>query len=98
MITGKTKSGFKYAINEKSMHDIRLLDAVKLADSTDTLEASKGVLRCFDLLIGQENRDKLIEHIASLDEDGIPTVEAFQEELLDIFHRAGEQNKEVKNS
>ena len=98
MITGKTKSGFQYVINEKSLQDVRLLDAVKLADSKDPLEANRGVLRCFDLLIGTENREKLIDHLAEIDEDGIPTLDAFQKELVEILNDSGEKNKKVKNS
>lgn len=97
MITGKTSSGFEFEINEKSAQDVRLVDAIVKADSTDLMDQLKGLSDVCLYLLGKDQKDRLTKHLADTDPDGIPTIEAMTAEVKDLFSAAGE-SKEIKNS
>ena len=65
MITGKTKSGFVYAIPEKRIHNMELLDAlVEVERGSDA-----GLSDALNLLLGKDLKKKLYE--VHRDEGGV---------------------------
>lgn len=88
MITGKTKSGFEYSIDDTKLNDMRYVDALAEADNGDTTAFSKVVL----MTLGKEQRDKLYDHVA--EKDGRVPVEKFSAEFYEIM----EASAETKNS
>ena len=57
MITGKTKSGFVYAIPEKRIHNMELLDAlVEVERGSDA-----GLSDALNLLLGKDLKKKLYD-------------------------------------
>ena len=56
MITGKTKSGFVYAIPEKRIHNMELLDAlVEVERGSDA-----GLSDALNLLLGKDLKEKAV--------------------------------------
>lgn len=91
MVTGKTKTGFKFETDERVLEDWRLVLNIEKAESTDMKVRVKGVAELVHLLLG-ENEPKLLEHIAKRN-DGFMPVDAIVEELADII----KETKELKN-
>ena len=87
MITGKTKSGFVYAIPEKRIHNMELLDArVEVERGSDA-----GVSDALNLL-GQDLKKKLYD--LHRDEDGIVDGEAVANDFVQILldYKAGKNS------
>lgn len=93
MITGKTASGFEYAVNEKALGDWRFLKAMADLDSGDESKLLRAMPVVVSLVLGKDE-DKFMEHIT--DEDGYQPTEAIFAELKDIFDAVKESK--AKNS
>lgn len=87
---GKTKTGFKYNIDERIKSDWRLLQAITDSESEDANTQLKGVSNLVNLLIGN-NKDAFFKHVADLNEGYIPTT-AVIAEITDML----EGNKTLK--
>ena len=92
MIEGKTRTGFKYKIDERVANDWRLLDAMRKVINGGLMEKVAAVADMIDFLLG-ENKEKLMEHIAA-NNDGFMPSDKLEEELFDIIKGA----RETKNS
>lgn len=92
MIKGKTKTGFKFEIDERLAEDWRLLEAITLADSRNVTERVKGTTTVVDMLLGK-NKNQLMEHIMKLHDGYVPTT-ALTDELASMLSSI----KELKNS
>lgn len=92
MIEGKTKSGFKFAIDERIGKDWRLITNISLVENGDSSDQLKGTTEIVHLLLGK-NEQKFMEHIAKKNEGYVP-IEAVIDELRDIISAT----KETKNS
>lgn len=79
MITGKTKSGFKFAIAENVMDNMELVDI--LAD--DDTDMSLRVSKITSLILSKEQKKRLYDHHRT--EDGRVPVEAVYEDISEIF-------------
>lgn len=87
MVSGKTKTGFEFSVDENAMNDMRLVDM--LADkSVDPAFQVSNVLR---YLLPGDQRKKLYEHVQT--ETGRVPVEAISNEIADIFAAMGESGK-----
>lgn len=87
MISGKTKSGFKYSVEEERLNNYELLEAIgELED--DPLILTKVV----DLLLGKEQKKELKNHVRT--EDGLVPTDKLSEEITEIF----KSQSETKNS
>ena len=87
MITGKTKSGFVYAIPEKRIHNMELLDAlVEVERGSDA-----GLSDALNLL-GKDLKKKLYDR--HRDEDGIGDGEAVANDFVQILldYKAGKNS------
>lgn len=89
----KTKSGFECKVDENRLKDWRYVSAsAKLAKSTDDeMALINGLDYLITFIMGEEQRDKLIEHLAGA--EGVCTSESLIAEFKDITNRLGEQLK-----
>ena len=88
MITGKTKSGFVYAIPEQRIHTMELLDAlVEVERGSDA-----GLSDALNLLLGKDLKKKLYD--LHRDEDGIVDGEAVANDFVQILldYKAGKNS------
>lgn len=92
MIAGKTKSGFKFQIDQRALEDWSLINlATKYDACGSNLEKAAIVPEIANLLIGKGGFDKLEKHIRSKN-DGYCTISDLQTEIFEIM-----QTKEIKN-
>lgn len=79
MITGKTQSGFEFAVPDDAMDDYELLETLVGIDKGDfTL-----ITDMTNMLLGEEQKNKLKEHIRS--DKGKVSVAAMLNEVMEIF-------------
>ena len=85
MIEGKTRTGFKYKLDERIKTDWRLIDAVARVSKEGATLAEKAVAtsELVDLLVG-DNKSKLLEHIQKNNDGFVPSL-ALEAELFDII-------------
>ena len=86
MITGETKTGFKFSIDENVTNDMRMLDAICDVQAGEKLKVTKIIA----LLLG-DDKERLYAHVA--EKDGRVPVEKIEAEILDIFNAFGESGK-----
>lgn len=79
MITGKTKSGFQFAIPKRVMDNMELVDLLVDESENETMKVSR-VLR---LVMSKEQRQRFYDH--HREPDGRVPVEKICEELGEIF-------------
>ncbi len=98
MITVETKSGFKAEVNPRKVVDFRFLECVvKVSKGKTDLDKLNSYIDMIGLLFSSEDKERFIEHIASLDEEGIAEVTPIAKELEEIMTICAEENKKVKN-
>lgn len=92
-ITGKTKTGFSFSIDEEAKDDIELLE--------DIVEIEKGaydaIPRVVVSLLGEGQKKKLYEHCRNKKTGRVPATKVFAE-IENIFNAIEESNSEIKNS
>lgn len=86
MIQGKTSAGFDFALDEKVLDNMELLDAIAESEK-DPVAISRVCL----LLLGKDTRARLYEHLRQ--EDGRVPVEAVSEAVIEIFAACGDKGK-----
>lgn len=87
MITGKTTSGFEYEISKARIENYELIEALSEVDENPLL-----LPKAVNLLLGNEQADKLKEHLR--DNEGLVSTERLSKEIEEIF----QSQKETKNS
>lgn len=92
MIEGKTKSGFRFKIDERILSDWRLVDAIGLSESDDASEQIRGVRNLVQLVLGDQT-DALKKHLADNNDGFVP-----MEKMTDIITEIITTSKELKNS
>lgn len=90
MITGKTRTGFDFEVNEKRMDDAEFLEKFVDMQKGEGLE----LFEIIAVVLGKEQKAALYEHCRS--EDGIVSMEVLGDEMADIFTAMAEEN-ETKN-
>lgn len=95
MLNGTTPSGFHYTINENAKKDWRVTKAlVKIVkNDSDDMEVTSNLEMILHRLLGDEQAEKLEEHIAEQCDGYIP-IDVLTKELLAIFT----SNNDLKNS
>ena len=83
MIKGKTKSGFKYEVDERIKTDWRLVKAIADSQSNDDGIKLKAVSDMFSLVLGG-NEELLMQHIANRN-DGFVPMEQMNAEITEII-------------
>lgn len=92
MLEGKTKSGFKFKIDEKLMDDWRLLKYIALSESSDPSDQLRGASNLVSLLLGDQE-PALMEFIAKKNKGYVPAT-AVTEIMTEILTSV----KDLKNS
>lgn len=91
IIEGKTKSGFKFKIDDRILDDWRLIDAIGLSESDDASEQIRGMRDLVRLVIGDQF-DALKKHIADKNDGYIPS-----KKVTDLIIEIVNTSKELKN-
>ena len=81
---GKTKSGFKFDIDERVLTDWRFTIAVAKTQGEDTLQKLAGANEMVELLLGAEGHQALIAHVAAANDGYVPS-DVFMEEVTEIM-------------
>ena len=94
MVTGKTKSGYEYTVDERVFTDWRyvqlLRDAIKSEDDTKKVFA---IIDLGNFVLGEDGLGKLTDKIAAQN-DGYAPIDKVMEELLSI---EAKKEETVKN-
>ena len=91
MIEGKTKSGFKFKIDERVLDDWRLLSYIAMSESDNASEQIQGAYKLVSLLLGDDEK-KFMDFIASKNDGFIPS-SVVSDTLAEIIKSA----KDLKN-
>ena len=83
MINGKTKTGFQFNIEEDVLNDYELLEMFADVDENPLL-----VPKLVKSILGEEQKNKLIEHVK--DENGKASVDRVATELENILNSSAE--------
>lgn len=89
MIEGKTRSGFKFKVDERVTEDWRLISNITLAESEDLTDRVKGITEIVHLLLG-DNEKALIEHVKKKNQGFVP-IDAITTELASIITAVNEK-------
>lgn len=82
MLTGTTKSGFEYAIEDNRLDNMELLDAfTELSD--DEAESALAVSKVCLLMLGKQQRKRLYDHLRR--EDGTVPTKEVGETIMEIM-------------
>lgn len=87
MKKGKTKSGFKYEIDEKVLDDMELIDAMAASQGDDPTQISTVVVKIF----GVDQRKKLYDHVRA--EDGRVPITEVANIITEIIESLGDDGK-----
>lgn len=88
---GKTKSGFKFDVNEAMIDDWETVKAIADMDSGDASRGIQGAVKFVNMVLGEEE-NKLIAHIRSKN-GGVCPEEIMFREVKEIINSV----KETKN-
>jgi hypothetical protein len=91
MVEGKTKTGFKYSVDEDVLDDAELLEQL-----VSIQEDGLGLFKVMEKMLGKEQKAALYEHCRN--KKGKVSIESVGNELNDIFTDLSEKSAEVKNS
>lgn len=87
MITGKTSTGFAFALPENKIHDMRILRALaammKAPDASNPYAQFTALEDLGTLILGSEKYQKLLDHVTT--EDGRQPPDAVDKELGEIM-------------
>lgn len=87
MITGKTSTGFAFALPENKLQDMRVLRALaamlKAPDESDPYAQLTAMDRLGTQILGSEKYQKLLDHVTT--EDGRQPPDAVGKELSEIL-------------
>ncbi|MCQ2530280.1 MAG: hypothetical protein MJ086_03400 [Lachnospiraceae bacterium] len=93
LIEVTTQSGFKCKVNPEAMDDMRLVESITvLKKDGDLFEKTEAVFQLLILMIGEEQKAKLYEHVAEKENGRVP-LKAFEREVADIFEAMKDSKK-----
>ena len=87
MISGETKSGFKFKISKARLENYELIESLSEVDENPLL-----LPKTVNLLLGKEQTGKLKDHLR--DKDGLVPTDKLTGKRIDIF----QSQAETKNS
>ena len=94
MISGTTKSGFEFTVNENIAGDWRLAKALAKSQSKKETEQIQGAIEIVKIVLGDQEED-LCEYLA--DENGSVPTQKVMEEIAEIMEVISGKSKEIKN-
>lgn len=86
MLKGKTKSGFKFEIDEMIADDLELLEEIAKADKDVTVFPD-----VLERILGADQKKALYDHLRN--EHGRVSIKAAVDEFTEIMNIAGEETK-----
>lgn len=89
---GKTKSGFRFSVDERILDDWRLLSAIALTETQDASDQIRGAHELVSLLLGEKEKD-LLDFIAKRNDGFVPS-----SQVTKIISEIITEVKELKNS
>lgn len=89
MITGETKSGFKFSVDADAVKDMEFLELVGEAESNPTKLG-----KMYECLLGKEQKKRLYDHVRN--KEGRVLIDQIKAESDDIFD-AINNDGETKN-
>ena len=89
---GITKSGFEYNIDERILTDWRFTSEAAKTESGSKVEKLLAAQRMIELMLGKEQLNKLMEHIASQNDGFVPS-----EVVMNTAKEIIEEKKNIKN-
>lgn len=92
MIQGKTKTGFKFEIDERILDDWRLLSSIALSESNDPSDQIRGAHELVSLVLGAKEKD-LLDFIAKKNDGFVPA-----NKVTEVITEILTEVKELKNS
>jgi hypothetical protein len=87
MISGTTKSGFKFKISKARLENYELIESLSEVDENPLL-----LPKTVNLLLGKEQAVKLKDHLR--DKEGLVPTDKLTDEIMEIF----QSRSETKNS
>lgn len=87
MISGKTKSGFKFTISKARLENYELIESLSEVDENPLM-----LPKTVNLLLGKEQAGKLKNHLR--DKEGLVSTDKLTNEIMEIF----QSQSETKNS
>lgn len=87
MVTGKTASGFEFAIDPEAIDDFEVLEALANVSKGEVLDLPFVV----EKILGKEQKKRLYDHLRN--KQGRVPVKQTSEEIVEIFKAAGEKSK-----
>lgn len=87
MISGETKSGFKFKISKARLDNYELIESLSEVDENPLL-----LPKTVNLLLGKEQTVKLKDHLR--DNEGFVPTDKLTDEIMEIF----QSQSETKNS
>lgn len=88
MITGKTKSGFKFSIDERIKDDWRVLSAIADCESADESKKIVGLSSLVDIILGNQ-KVEFLDHIAKKNDGFVPS-SAVMDDVTSILNAMNE--------
>ena len=89
---GKTKSGFRFSIDERIIDDWRLLSAIALSESGDPSDQIRGAKELVSLLLGDKEKD-MLDFISKRNDGFVPS-----SQVTKIISEIITEVRELKNS
>lgn len=96
MISGKTKNGFEFEVNENIGKDFRIVVATARLNSDDTLEKVAGTYDFVTAILGKSGLAKLINF--AVEKCGFADTEFILEEAKEILEFVTSKDPDVKKS
>ena len=88
-----TSSGFECEVKESAFDDWRVVELIaKIGDPSEDTQIISTV-HLITRLLGEEQKEALLEHLEARSDDGIATVSAFRDELSEIMSTVAESKK-----
>lgn len=94
MITGITRSGFSFDVNENIVEDWRVVEALAATSAESDIERTRGVVSLVNLLLG-ERKTALITSVTR--EDGIAHIQDVMDNVSDILDAIAKARAQGKN-
>lgn len=89
---GITKSGFEYNIDERILTDWRFTTTAAKAESGTDVEKINAAQKIVELMFGEEQLGRLMDHIASQNDGYIP-----MQAISNITKEIIDEHKKLKN-
>ena len=97
MLKGKIKNGFSFKANEKVLNDWRFVKLIAKTESGNMTEKFIAVTKIVEMLLGDEEEERLTEYIASKNDGFVPQDEMYHA-VIDIINVMKEKIEKSKKS